>query len=597
MCFPGAGSIFDRLIQSLIDLPRLFNTLRHLRPRQIAFQFFYRATGRLTQNGARTQVRRKVNSPVLPPLEPPVRDAASALPERLSEAGFCFLNRTVKFPSSGTIDWNHAIHGKLWTYNLNYFEFLRQPDLDPATGQALIDSWIAAESTHRDGWEPYPTSLRLVNWLQFYRCAELPVPGPVQASVARQYANLRRKIEYHLGGNHLLENALALALTARYLNDQPGTRRADRLLYTELRTQYLPDGQHYERSVMYHLVLLWRQLDVYSWLRTDHSAGELKTALQRQLAWANYIITPDGRFPHFNDSAPGIAPEWAAVRKYAEALRLMAGGGGALHGPFGRGASHRPDGPATASAGIRPTEESVPTEGSYFVWQWAADTSEPRGSVSAGTPSPPHHFTPSLWLDLAPIGPDPIPGHAHADSLTFVLHCAGKPLIIDPAVSTYEKNARRAWERSTRAHNTVTVDGDRNSSEVWGGFRVGRRARTTLLAAGADYLSASHDGFPATVHRRSFVLTDGTLRITDLLSGRHTEGTARLHFAPGLVPFLNGTVLTVGPATINFTGAESIELFDYQAAVGWNELRPARGVAVVFSDSLTTEVSGLVEGL
>ena len=580
-----------------LNFRRLFRTVHYLRPRQLYYQLLYRLSGRLVQNGARAQVRSSLGAgAVLPPL--PVDAAiANALPVRLTEAGFCFLNRTLRFTSFAGIDWNHPDHGKLWTYNLNYFEYLRQPGLDPDVGEQLIGSWVTHEDTHADGWEPYPTSLRLVNWLQFYRSLGKPLPARVHGSVRRQYVSLWRKLEYHLGGNHLLENALALALTARYLNDQPGTRRADRLLYTELRTQYLPDGQHYERSVMYHLVLLWRQLDVYSWLRTDHSAGELKTALQRQLAWANYIITPDGRFPHFNDSAPGIAPEWAAVRKYAEALRLMIGGGGALHGPFGRGASHRPDGPATASAGIRPTEESVPTEGSYFVWQWAADTSEPRGSVSAGTASPPHPFTPSLWLDLAPIGPDPIPGHAHADSLTFVLHCAGKPLIIDPAVSTYEKNARRAWERSTRAHNTVTVDGDRNSSEVWGGFRVGRRARTTLLAAGADYLSASHDGFPATVHRRSFVLTDGTLRITDLLSGRHTEGTARLHFAPGLVPFLNGTVLTVGPATINFTGAESIELFDYQAAVGWNELRPARGVAVVFSDSLTTEVSGLVEGL
>ncbi|MEM6769402.1 MAG: heparinase II/III family protein, partial [Bacteroidota bacterium] len=302
-------------------LLRLFWTIRHLKPRQIAYQLYYRLTGRLTANDAGPQVQGKDSVRLkVPPLaiDPAV---INALPVRYTEAGFCFLHRTAPFSSVETIAWNYAELGKLWTYNLNYFEYLRQPDLSPDLGERLIDSWIAQEATHHDGWEPYPISLRLVNWLQFYRSYGRAVPARVQASVQRQYRSLWRKVEYHLGGNHLLENAIALSLTARYLNDAKGQRKADRLLQAELREQYLPDGAHFELSVMYHLILLWRQLDLYSWLQPNE-LPLLPDTLRRQLAWADYIITPDGRYPHFNDSTNGVAPDWAAVRAYAEALGL-----------------------------------------------------------------------------------------------------------------------------------------------------------------------------------------------------------------------------------------------------------------------------------
>ena len=81
-----------------------------------------------------------------------------------------------------------------------------------ATKAQLIDSWIAANApTAGDGWEPYPLSLRVVNWIKAWLGTELArPPQPWLDSLATQLAWLERRLEYHLLANHLLKNGKAL---------------------------------------------------------------------------------------------------------------------------------------------------------------------------------------------------------------------------------------------------------------------------------------------------------------------------------------------------------------------------------------------------
>ncbi|MBC6994141.1 alginate lyase family protein [Neolewinella lacunae] len=469
----------------------------------------------------------------------PSLSAASeaTLPPTLEGAAhFRFLHQAKDFGQPDAIDWNYPAFGKLWTYHLNYFEYLRQPGLDPALGYALVEAWMAAEATHRDGWEPYPISLRLVNWLHFYgRQGHRCLPPSVHTSVARQYFTLLRKVEYHLGGNHLLENALALSLTSRYLNDGPGRQRADNLLRAELREQYYPDGGHYELSVMYHLILLWRQLDVYAFLPPgDQLRVTLHTTLEKQLAWLLAMLSPSAHYPHFNDSSPGVAPPPQQVLAYARQLGFSPAAG------------------ILKDSGYR---------------RWRTDRLD-------------------VWIDAAAIGPDHQPGHAHADNLTFVVHLDGQPVIVDAGSGTYEKDARRAWERSTAAHNTVVVDG-KNSSDVWGGFRVGRRARTTLVAESMDTLSARHGGYPGH-HRRTFQLVEGGLQIHDELRPR-TSATAYLHFQAGLAVELRPGNALVGGLSLHWP-ANPARLTDYQQALSWNRWQAAQCLEIDFTGSLTLNI-------
>ena len=59
------------------------------------------------------------------------------------------------------------MNGKLWTYNLNYFDFLAQVSVDIDDSIELINKFIEFSPEHKEGVEPYPISLRSINWIKF----------------------------------------------------------------------------------------------------------------------------------------------------------------------------------------------------------------------------------------------------------------------------------------------------------------------------------------------------------------------------------------------------------------------------------------------
>ncbi len=84
-----------------------------------------------------------------------------------------------------------------------------------------------------------------------------------------------------------------------------------------------------------------------------------------------------------------------------------------------------------------------------------------------------------LLLDVALVGPDYLPGHAHADTLSFEMSLFDERIFVNSGISCYGESSERLRQRGTAAHNTVVIN-DQNSSEVWGGFRVARRARPKI---------------------------------------------------------------------------------------------------------------------
>lgn len=533
-----------------MGVARLYATIKHLKPRQIAYQLLYRATDRLTKRGLGLS----------PKPDPSLSLNTSETTSRILRAGrvspsyspagarFTFLNREKGFGRIEAIDWDFAEFGKLWTYHLNYFEFLRSPGMIADEGLALIHDWIGKSPGLADAWEPYPISLRLVHWFQFLRTHRLEPDAAVADSLLAQYSALWTKVEYHLDGNHLLENAIALKLTATYLGSPNDARRADSLLLEQLAAQYLHDGAHYESSVMYHLVLLHRQLDLLSVLTDDDRVrGPLLDSVKGQFGWLSYILGEGDRFPHFNDATDGVAPAYSVVRAFGAAL----------------GVSVDPPAPARLS---------LPR---YVHW------------------SGPGY---DLWIDAAPIGPDHIPGHAHADSHGFELNVRGLRWLVDTGTSTYEKNAQRQFERSTAAHNTVGVD-DKDSSDVWSGFRVGERARVQILAESSDEISLAHDGYRGMgiTHVRSFrrEASPARFKIIDVLTGaqRDRRCSAFWHFDHGTAVEISDRSVSTTLGTIRFDGATSLSVANYQQALGFNRIVLSKVVTVQFETRLTTVIT------
>ena len=126
---------------------------------------------------------------------------------------------------------------------------------------------------------------------------------------------LCRKLEYHLLGNHLLEDAYALFIASIFFNDTALYRKGSRLLLEQLKEQILPDGAHYEQSPMYHCIMLDRLLDCINFsIHNDVFANQasltkqLITVAERMLGHLQTIIYQDKTIPLLNDSAEGIAP-------------------------------------------------------------------------------------------------------------------------------------------------------------------------------------------------------------------------------------------------------------------------------------------------
>jgi uncharacterized heparinase superfamily protein len=210
-----------------------------------------------------------------------------------------------------------------------------------------------------------------------------------------------------------------------------------------------------------------------------------------------------------------------------------------------------------------------------------------------------------VLVDIGPPCPRELPAHAHADTLSCVVYLGGEPLLIDTGSSTYAPGAARDRERSTAAHNTVEVD-RRDSTEVWGAFRAGRRARVLAVSAHADAdavtVEAAHDGYRClpgrpTHHRRWSVRAD-ELRIDDTVTGRGRHHViVRWHLAPGAIPRLvrGGAVVTTAAGeiavTVTATSEPAMTVATAQVSVGFNRTVTAQVLACTLHPELPVRIS------
>jgi uncharacterized heparinase superfamily protein len=156
--------------------------------------------------------------------------------------------------------------------------------------------------------------------------------------------------------------------------------------------------------------------------------------------------------------------------------------------------------------------------------------------------------TAALIADVAPVGPDYLPGHAHADTLSFELSVFGTRVIVNGGTSRYGVGPERTLERGTPAHSTVAINGQ-DSSEVWAGFRVARRARPFDLSLelhdGQLRLSCAHDGYRrlrgSPVHRRVWTFRPNMLLIEDRIEGSFRTALARYHLHPSVRAEIDST--------------------------------------------------------
>lgn len=409
------------------------------------------------------------------------------------------------------IDWATDYGSPLWTYHLHYFDYAvdlarawRLTD-DARYGDRFVElwsSWLDAAAVGRARVEPYPTSVRCMNALRSLWLVHDRVPRAfadrLLVGTCSQLDWLADNLERHLRANHLQKNLTAMAWGALTFGGEHPAQWRGLLddLWSELRGQVLPDGGHFERSPMYHAAALDDYLRTLSLCRAagvrvpDDVAGRLE-AMTRALQW---LSRPDGTLHLFNDAANG----------------------------------ERPDRNQVVELACRVLGREFPEPSGVF----ALDDAGYFGSVD---PEEAYRFV----VDAGPLGPAHQPGHAHCDMLSFELDLAGRPVVVDSGLHGYDGDPFREYVRSTRAHNTVAIDG-RNQHEMWATFRVARRGEIVE----ASCRESSRDGFEfagacrpyhdrRALHRRSIELRGGRLTVSDRVEGAHGRAlTSWLHLHP-----------------------------------------------------------------
>lgn len=384
---------------------------------------------------------------------------------------------------------SRGVEDLLFSFTLHGFDELppylaagRDRSGDAFWSQVLGDWLESCAAPSVPGWHPYPLSRRIVAWSAALSAGgwDSGLARALQGSLTHQVRYLRRCVEHEIGGNHVLENAVALTIGGACIGIAGALEQGRRLLRRELAGQVLDDGGHLERSPSYHRQILERLVDAQGVLEAyGEPMEELEAACGSMRRWMFAVAGPDGAVPRLNDGwdGPPVTPSTAPL------VELGASG--------------------------------------YVTLRSGGD----QAVLDVGALCPPH-----------------LPPHAHADALSFVLWADGEPMVVDPGSGSYHGEVR-AWSRATGTHNTVEIDGE-SQCVFLGDFRAARLPRVTYerIDRGAErtIVVASHDGYrrlrdPVT-HRRTFCWLpgDGLVVVDTVEAARSHRVRSRLHLAPGV---------------------------------------------------------------
>lgn len=470
-------------------------------------RLFYRIWRPRINTGCLPSIRNKTN-PWIPSLH--------RKPSLLGPDNFNFLGQSGSLTDIG---WDGSCREKLWRYNQHYFDDLNTFDskFRIAWHRGLLEDWMLKNPPCSGvGWEPYPTSLRIVNWIKWVLAGNssetFEYAQSFNQSLATQARWLSKRLEFHLLGNHLFANAKALVFAGLYFQGVEANtllKKGLKIIAIQLDEQVLNDGGNFERSPMYHAIFLEDLLDLINLACVFKTQIEPKliehwrVVAKKMLRWLKSMTHPDGQISFFNDAAFGIAPHLADLVAYANRLGLNFENGENLEGQ----------------------------ENNYI----SLDHLKESGYIRLASKNA------VALLDVAPIGPDYLPGHAHADTLSFELSIYDQRVIVNGGTSCYGLGIDRLRERETLSHSTVEINGQ-SSSEVWSGFRVARRAYPFDLDVFSDssaaIISCSHDGykrFPGKpIHRRTWEMIENSMAIRDVITGPYSQAVARFIIHPDI---------------------------------------------------------------
>jgi hypothetical protein len=434
-----------------------------------------------------------------------------------------------------------------------------------------ISDWITSNPLRRGvNWAcTMDVAIRAVNWLWAYEllagtgALEPGFQTVLVASLVEHARHISANIEIYAGGlttNHTTADYAGLAHLALFLADleESVSWRAQAIAGLErcISQQINEDGCDFEGSTSYHRLTL--ELFLAPYLRLRHAGASLSACYGERLRAMFEALyetaRPDGLMPVVGDADDGrlqilhdyfgwvpqdhryllavggslfSCPEWLAeglvARGGREELAWQLGPTTLPHALAApRGAEHRRG------------QRAFPGTGRY-VFRSGGDY---------------------LLVNADPVGTNGMGNHHHNHWLSYELVLAGKPVAVDPGSFTYTKDLeQRDAFRSTRAHNTVMIDGE-EQCEFSGAFGMcpGPAPRVVEAGPGLDRIVAEHYGYERlsdpVQHRRTLVLLQRALIVLDQVSGTGVHEAESFVHLPSSAQLINDGTTELPPPVV-----------------------------------------------
>jgi len=457
-----------------------------------------------------------------------------------------------------------------------------------------LDSWLRQNPyglgmNWRSGLE---LGIRLINWVWAYDlikdsgAVDDELYGRFLDSVSRHVWEIDRK--YSRGSsvnNHLIGEAAGVFTATSYFRDMKNAslwrNKSREILIREILNQTYPDGGTKEQAIGYHMFVI--QFFVITGLIARKTGQDFPESywsrLEKMFEFINKLNEGGENIPKFGDCDDGYVldigsnplgiKEWLAV-------------GAALFGRNDFITSGDLMEPIEWLPGISVQDVSLAKnrkcssiafgQSGYYLLQ-CGDLDSPQRI--------------SVVFDCGPLGMGTLAGHGHADALSFTLRVFGKDILVDPGTYDYFSYPQwREYFRSTRAHNTIVIDG-LNQSEMLGLFLWGRKARAKCLSWEPSEIGGKvigeHDGYSVlddpVIHRRTLELDGRNRELTvcdNIIAANEHNIEIFFHFAEHCVlnpVSRNLYQINIGPAKIEIELDSNLEVKTFKGStepiIGW----------------------------
>lgn len=469
---------------------RLLKTIGYLKPVQIFFQIKYRIVGYTKSKKMNMHKYNDVFSLTVPELDITTSYTNRFYPEELLNNTISILNESFIWEPG---KWENKKSTHLWNFNLHYFEYaitlaskykLTEDIRYFEKFKELYQNWWSCfgNKTDGDAWHPYTISLRIPNILICCELfAELLEKMPefkyeLLSSLFEQYCFLKKNQEKNLLGNHYFENLKTLYICSVFFQEEEKRKIYEETLLKEIDVQILEDGMHYERSFMYHHIILEDLIRVERASQYTDNPRFREKIIDTIYKMIDCIYSMEhvetDRIPLFNDAGSGVAKNAKQLLNVVRQLYQY-----------------------------EPHEITSLENAGYYLLK---------------------NRDVNILFDCGEMGPSYITGHGHCDVLSFELYVGEQPVFVNGGTYQYQTELR-SYFRSTRAHNTIQI-GENEQADCWGEHRTADRFKILDVQYIQDeMIQGSVQYFNGDIVSRKVELKEESIVIKDVLNQKNNR--------------------------------------------------------------------------